>query len=93
VYFINRSKVTAFLAVANPGLEVRSCGNAVLLNPPRNRTTMNNNNYYYYYSFINVLDNSCRSQLQASTKIRNSKIQLKIKRIYKKRKKLFRLES
>jgi hypothetical protein len=36
----------------NPGLEARSCGNAVLLNPPNNVTTMlryfNNNNYYYF---------------------------------------------
>jgi hypothetical protein len=27
-------------AVAKPGLEVGSCGNAMLLNPPNSRTTM-----------------------------------------------------
>jgi hypothetical protein len=32
--------------VKNPGLEVRSCGNAILLNPPNNRTAMLR--YYHY---------------------------------------------
>jgi hypothetical protein len=32
--------VMSLEAVANPGLEVRSCGNSVLLNPPSNRSTI-----------------------------------------------------
>jgi hypothetical protein len=29
-----------YSAVANPGLEVGSCGNAILLSPPNNRTAV-----------------------------------------------------
>jgi hypothetical protein len=50
-----------FFLPANPGLEVRSCGNAILLSPPNIHTTMlryfnnnNNNNDYDDDSVLSV---------------------------------------
>jgi hypothetical protein len=50
--------ITAFIffPLADPGLEVRSCRNAVLLNPPNNCITMlrnnNNNNQFFILMII-----------------------------------------
>jgi hypothetical protein len=51
--FIIFTSLSTFLTVTNPGPEVRSCGNAVVLNLPNSRTTilMYHHHHHHYHRY------------------------------------------